>query len=141
VIEGLQQLPGYELGDDLGGGDEDVEVDLAGSQFLRGLLEVVEGRELDLDTELLFEVLEHAGVDVLRPVVKAQRSLLWLKPGVDHRVVVEQGLLDRVLPGADEHVRGRRGAARRTATGKQAARRSRPRYQPQCLATRHAPPG
>jgi hypothetical protein len=105
VVQGLKQLPRHELRDDLGRGDEYVEVDLAGPQFLGGLLQVVEGRELDLDAELLFEVLEHAGVDVIRPVVKAQRPLFWLQPGVDHRVVVEQGLLDGVFPGADDHAR------------------------------------
>src|SRR5215216_4049133 len=122
VVQGLQQLPRHELRDDLGRGDEDVEVDLAGSQFPSGLLEVVEGRELDLDAELLLEVLEHARVDVIRPVVQAQRPLLGLEPRLDHRVVVVQRLLYRVFPGADDHARSRRGGSDpRTATGEQPA--------------------
>src|SRR5215212_4182108 len=141
VVEGLQQLPCHELRYDLVRRDEHVEVDLAGPQLPGRLLEVVEGSELDLDIELLLEILEHARVDIIRPVVKAQRPFFWLHPGVDHRVVVVKGLLDRVFPGADNHVRsGRRGATPRTATNKQPARRSRPRHQPQRFATRHAPP-
>jgi len=57
VVEGLQQLPGHELGDDLGCRDEHVEVDLAGPELPGRLLQIVEGRELDLDAELLLEVL------------------------------------------------------------------------------------
>src|SRR5215218_6583812 len=127
VVEGLQQLPCHELRYDLVRRDEHVEVDLAGPQLPGRLLEVVEGRELDLDAELLLEVLEHARVDVIRPVVQAQRPLLGLQPGLDHRVVVEQGLLDRVFPGAYDHARSRRrGAGPRATTNKESARRSRP---------------
>src|SRR5215217_6422839 len=141
VVEGLQQLPCHELRYDLVRRDEHVEVDLAGPQLPGRLLEVVEGSELDLDIELLLEILEYARVDIIRPVVKAQRPFFWLHPGVDHRVVVVKGLLDRVFPGADNHARSRRrGASPRTATGEQSARRGRSRHQPQRLTTRHAPP-
>ena len=75
-VQRLQHLADDEPLEERRLGDEHVVLDLAAGELCDGLIDRVEGADLNLDPVFLFERVDDVEVDVLDPVVELQRPLL-----------------------------------------------------------------
>ena len=113
VVQWLDQLGRDELAERVRGGEEDVELQLAGPDLREGLVHVLESGDLVVAIELLAEPLHDLLPDVLVPVVELERRAGLGLESVGDRLEV---VVDR--PGHRRVVRGDRvGAAEVHASG------------------------
>jgi hypothetical protein len=107
AVQRLETLSEDEPTDAVFRREEDVELDRPRGDLRDRLVRRREERLLDVDAVLLAEALLDLGIEIAVPVVDAERAAFGIETRRDHRIVLEEGLRDRVLGARQIERRGR----------------------------------